>query len=113
LRRRGHVIGSHSCSHPARISHCTDLDLAREWCESVRVLTDVIGEPVTAGSVPGGFHSHRVARAAAAAGIRYLFTSEPTASVRMVDRCAILGRYYLRRGMQPATSAAFAQGLRS
>jgi hypothetical protein len=27
-----------------------------------------------------------------------------------VDGCAILGRYYVQRGMAPAVSAAFAQG---
>src|SRR5882672_5324178 len=54
LRKRGHVIGSHSCSHPPRMSHCSREELAHEWRESVRVLSSVIGEPVTVASVPGG-----------------------------------------------------------
>ena len=113
LRGRGHVIGSHSCSHPPRISRCDDAELARQWSESVRVLSELIGEPVTVASVPGGFYSRRVAEAAAAAGIRNLFTSEPTAVVAVVDGCAVLGRYYLQRGMAPEMSAAFAAGRRS
>jgi peptidoglycan/xylan/chitin deacetylase (PgdA/CDA1 family) len=113
LRRRGHIIGSHSCSHPLRISHCDDSELAHEWRESVKILSSLISEPVTVASVPGGFYSRRVAEAAAAAGIRYLFTSEPTARVRTVNGCAILGRYYVQRGMSPEMSAAFAVGRRS
>jgi peptidoglycan/xylan/chitin deacetylase (PgdA/CDA1 family) len=113
LRKRGHVIGSHSCSHPPRISQCSGAELARQWRESAQILSQLIGEPVTIASVPGGFYSRRVAEAAAGAGIRYLFTSEPTASIGMVDGCAILGRYYLQRGMAPETAAAFALGRRS
>jgi peptidoglycan/xylan/chitin deacetylase (PgdA/CDA1 family) len=112
LRARGHVIGSHSCSHPRRMSYCPPEDLAREWLESIRILTGILKEPVTVASVPGGYYSRRVASAAAAAGIRYLFTSEPTARVSEVDGCRILGRYYVQRGMPPETSAAFAVGLR-
>src|SRR5438477_10577883 len=37
LRSRGHVIGSHSRSHPPRISQCNDAELAGEWRESVRI----------------------------------------------------------------------------
>src|ERR1700686_4820003 len=31
LHRRGHVIGSHSYSHPARMSFCTTAELDEEW----------------------------------------------------------------------------------
>ena len=110
LRRRGHVIGSHSCSHPMRMSRCTPEELAWEWRESVRVLSGALEEPVTVASVPGGHYSREVAQAAAEAGIRYLFTSEPTATAGSVDGCAILGRYYVQRGTAPETAAAFAQG---
>ncbi len=50
LRRRGHVIGSHSCSHPARMTSCTRAELGREWGESLRKL----------GRVLGGAANHRV-----------------------------------------------------
>jgi len=110
LRRRGHVIGSHSCSHPIRMSRCTPDELAWEWRESVRVLSGILEEPVIVASVPGGHYSRQVAQAAAEAGIRYLFTSEPTATAAMVAGCAILGRYHLQRGTTSETAAAFAQG---
>ena len=60
LRGRGHVIGSHSCSHPAQMSHCSKLELKEEWSGSVNKLQDILGEPVQVASVPGGFYSRPV-----------------------------------------------------
>ena len=110
LRRRGHVVGGHSCSHPPRLSYCSPEQIDREWSRSREVLTKILGEPVTSASVPGGFHSHAVARSAAAAGYKILFNSEPTSAVHMVDGCAIVGRYSIVRGTPAATAAALAQG---
>ncbi len=108
LRARGHVIGSHTCSHPRKISRCTWEDILREWNDSVRILSRLLGAPVTIASVPGGFYSRQVARAAAAAGIRILFTSEPTSRLRHVHGCTVLGRCFVQRDTPAATAAAFA-----
>lgn len=97
MHRDGHVIGSHSCSHPRRMSHCDPAQMEREWAESARVLAGIIGEPVTTASVPGGFYSPEVARYAAKAGIRYLFSSDPTIHIKVVNGCAIIGRYCAKR----------------
>ena len=105
LHERGHVIGSHSCSHPERISHCSREQLLDEWQRSRAVLSEIIGHPVTTASVPGGFYSREVARAAAASGIEVLFNSEPTTGLFDVDGCLIVGRYNVYRGM-PASDAA-------
>jgi peptidoglycan/xylan/chitin deacetylase (PgdA/CDA1 family) len=110
LRAAGHVVGSHSCSHPPRISALDDAELLEEWRRSREVLSDVLGEDVVVASVPGGFYSARVARAAARAGIRILFNSEPVTSVRRIDGCLILGRYSIMRQTSAATAAAIAGG---
>lgn len=110
LHARGHVIGTHSCSHPARMSHCTWNQLLHEWQHSRDVLADVLGEPVTVGSVPGGYYSPTVARAAARAGLHTLFTSEPIADEQDVNGCLVLGRYTVYRGMSPRAAAALARG---
>src|SRR5262249_19707928 len=91
LRKRGHVIGTHSCSHPPRISHCSSVQLHDEWERSCSFLSDVLGEPIRTGSVPGGYYSRRVANAAVRAGVRMLFTSEPTVRVNHAGDCAIFG----------------------
>ena len=110
LRRRGHTVGAHSCSHPMRMSHCTPAELRREWAGSVGVLADILGEPVTVASVPGGYYAPAVAEAAAEAGIRALFTSEPVSRVTHVGECAVLGRYTLRRDTPAAVAASLAAG---
>jgi peptidoglycan/xylan/chitin deacetylase (PgdA/CDA1 family) len=109
LSELGHVIGSHSCSHPERMSRCSWEELLHEWGRSAEVLSEIIGQPVTVASVPAGHYGRIVARAAAAAGIRTLFTSEPVLKVRDVDGCRVVGRFTVQRGAQPETAAALAR----
>ena len=110
LHAAGHVVGSHSHTHPAEISRLSLAELQREWRQSVDILSGLLGVPVTVASVPGGFYSPQVAQAAAAAGVRYLFTSEPTVRTHVVDGCLILGRYTLWRGMPAQRALALALG---
>src|SRR5688572_22256009 len=77
LDRRGHLVGSHSWSHPLRIGHCSRRQLAEEWTRSRDVLAEAVGHPITWASVPGGDFAPVVAEAAADAGFTDLFTSEP------------------------------------
>ncbi len=106
LHRRGHVIGSHSCSHPERISNCSRMQIQDEWSRSCAMLADIVGESITTASVPGGFYSTEVARAAARAGIKLLFNSEPTTGELFVDGCRILGRYNIYRGMSASDATS-------
>jgi len=110
LHRRGHVIGSHSLRHPAKMSSLSWDELIEEWGASVQILSDILGEPVRVASVPGGFYSKQVAQTAAQSGIEVLFTSEPTTSSRVVDGCAVLGRYVIQRWTRPETASAIAAG---
>jgi peptidoglycan/xylan/chitin deacetylase (PgdA/CDA1 family) len=110
LYRRGHWIGTHSCSHPPRMSHCSRQELNREWNKSVAVLSDTLGVTITMGSVPGGYYRQKVAEAAAEAGITTLFTSEPRTRAQLVRGCVVLGRYTIRKGVRASTAAAIASG---
>ena len=110
LAARGHVIGSHSVSHPARFSDCTWDRLLREWSDSRERLEDLLGTAVTAGSVPGGYFSRRVAEAADAAGLKRLFTSEPVTGVYLVGDCQVIGRFTVRPGCRPGFAGAIARG---
>jgi len=105
LHQRGHVLGSHSCSHPERISSCPAEQLQDEWLRSCGRLAEILGAPIVSASVPGGFYSTAVARAAARAGVELLFTSEPTTREFQVDRCRILGRFNIYRGMSASDAA--------
>jgi peptidoglycan/xylan/chitin deacetylase (PgdA/CDA1 family) len=110
LRSRGHVIGSHSCSHPERMSHLSWRELMGEWSDSCAVLGDILGEPVRMASVPNGYYSQNVGEAAAAAGLEVLFTSEATAATSVLGGCLILGRYSIQTHTPPSVSGAIAAG---
>jgi peptidoglycan/xylan/chitin deacetylase (PgdA/CDA1 family) len=108
LDTRGHVIGTHSASHPARFSSLTTAEMRREWSDSRQRLEDIVDHPVTIGSVPGGYFSRAVAEAAACAGLTTLFTSEPTTRPLMTDGCRVLGRFTIRRGHPSDMARRFA-----
>lgn len=110
LHERGHAIGSHSCSHPARISHLPVERIRSEWHDSVRRLEDILGTAVRVASVPAGFYSRQVADAAFEAGITALFNSEPTARLRHVGDRVVFGRFSVMRDDPPALPQAFAAG---
>ncbi len=110
LSARGHVIGTHSCSHPLRIaSHGWDR-LLREWRDSVSELSDILGQRIEIGSIPGGQFSKKVAEAAAEAGLKILFTSEPTTNSWTEHGCLLLGRYAIQRWTPAQEAAALATG---
>jgi peptidoglycan/xylan/chitin deacetylase (PgdA/CDA1 family) len=110
LHARGHVLGSHSCSHPERMSRCPRAQVVEEWQCSREVLADILGAEVTSASVPGGFYSRQVAEAAAEAGLTQLFNSEPTMRASTVGGLTVLGRYTIYRGMSARSAAALAVG---
>ncbi len=109
LHARGHVVGSHSCSHPQRISYLSDDELQLEWQKSIDTLQEIVGERIDTGSVPGGFYSTRVVEFAARAGIRVLFNSEPGVRISSINGCAVIGRFGLQRDSPPELAAKFAR----
>ncbi|MEE9354174.1 MAG: polysaccharide deacetylase family protein [Methylococcaceae bacterium] len=108
LYNRGHIIGSHSCSHPKKISECTPEQLLSEWCGSLKILSEILERPVTVASIPGGFYSNAVVEAAIECGVKYLFTSEPVQKVWHEGECAIIGRFSVKRGDEARVPAEFA-----
>jgi peptidoglycan/xylan/chitin deacetylase (PgdA/CDA1 family) len=110
LAGQGHVIGSHSATHPKLISSCPPAQIVEEWASSAEALARELGVAPTTASVPGGYYSPEVGSAAAAAGIRCLFTSEPVAAVRAVDGYLVAGRYAIRRDTTVAQVARAAAG---
>jgi peptidoglycan/xylan/chitin deacetylase (PgdA/CDA1 family) len=106
----GHVIGSHSRTHPDRMAACSGEQLMDEWSGSAEILARELGQPVRTASVPGGLYSSEVGRAAAAAGYTSLFTSLPSQRPRSIDGCQLIGRYALRRDSSADDAAAAAAG---
>ncbi len=110
LNEAGHVVGSHSHLHPPRISLLSYPEILDEWRKSVEILEDLTGRPTTVASVPGGFLSNNVIRAAGEAGIQYLFTSEPTSYYYRAYGCTVIGRYSVQQGISKETVVGFAKG---
>jgi peptidoglycan/xylan/chitin deacetylase (PgdA/CDA1 family) len=104
LDARGHVIGSHSASHPSRFSTCRRDQMLQEWTHSRKMLEDVLGHHVHTASLPGGYFSSTVAETAAEAGLRVLFTSEPVTKIEQHAACTIVGRFAIRAGVAPGFS---------
>jgi peptidoglycan/xylan/chitin deacetylase (PgdA/CDA1 family) len=101
LHAAGHLIGTHSVTHPARFDTCDWDHLVAEWTQSKAVLEDLISAPVVVGSIPGGYYSRRVALAARTAGLKILFSSEPKAELIDVNGCQVFGRFTIRRDSPP------------
>src|SRR5712691_10471279 len=70
-----------------------------EWRVSVDVLSDLLGQPCTAASVPGGEISPVVLRSGAEAGFCFLFTVEPELRPFELHGCWILGRGLVKARM--------------
>src|SRR5207247_4500784 len=77
LHRCGHVVGSHSDTHPDIFREQPWDRMIEEWRISRDKLAELLGAPCRTASVPGGDRSPLVARSAGAAGLADLLTSAP------------------------------------
>jgi peptidoglycan/xylan/chitin deacetylase (PgdA/CDA1 family) len=110
LAQRGHVIGSHSCSHPLRMGRCSWPQLVDEWTRSRGVLGEILGTEIRVASVPGGDFAPQVADAASRAGVTTLFTSEATRETRRAFGLTLVGRFTIQKWTSAQTVAALAAG---
>ena len=99
LESRGHIVGSHSHSHPDNLSDLDFEEIESEWKESVHILSKILGHPVVTGSIPNGYLSKKVLDAAQNAGIRQLYTSKPSCKEQKYKDMLLLGRYVILNGM--------------
>jgi peptidoglycan/xylan/chitin deacetylase (PgdA/CDA1 family) len=110
LAAAGHVIGSHSHTHPEVMTVLSDEEILAEWRTSVRVLEDATGQPVEHASVPNGFTNRAVLAAAQESGIRTLYTSTPTRRRRTYGAMDVVGRFAVLAVDSPSWAVALASG---
>jgi peptidoglycan/xylan/chitin deacetylase (PgdA/CDA1 family) len=103
LRSAGHVVGTHSHTHPDIFRNLPRERMATEWRVSRAILEALLGEPCTTASVPGGDISRVVLESASEAGIRHLFTSEPQPRPERIGDTWVLGRVVMKAGVSAET----------
>jgi peptidoglycan/xylan/chitin deacetylase (PgdA/CDA1 family) len=106
----GHIVGSHSASHPMRMSHCSAAQIRAEWDDSCARISDILGAAVTTASVPGGYYSSQVGALAAESGVQFLFTSEPTTHWSNLGTMQVIGRFSITRRTSDRHLASLARG---
>jgi len=109
IRSQGHLVGSHSHTHPNIFKEQSFESMVREWRVSCDRLAQLLGEACPTAAVPGGDISRRVLESADAAGLSHLFTCEPQLTPDRVGRCWILGRFLPKVGTTDAQIRALAQ----
>lgn len=95
LHKRGHIIASHSHSHPDNISSLSQEEIRNEWQLSKDILSEIIGEEVTSASIPNGYASKDVYAIAEKCGYNKLYISKPTTKVSYYKGMEIIGRYVI------------------
>lgn len=110
LAAMGHVVGSHSHTHPEVMAALPDEEILAEWRTSVAVLEDATGRPVRSASVPNGFTNRAVVAAAQEAGLETLYTSTPTRRRRTSGTVEVVGRFAVLAVDNPRWCIALAAG---
>lgn len=93
LSIRGHIIGSHSHSHPERMISMSIDDINDEWRMSQKLLTEIIGKTPHYASIPNGYQSKEVLHAMTFAGISTIDTSATTTRSSHFNGAIVRGRY--------------------
>ncbi len=93
LYQSGHIIGSHSHSHPANISLLSHEAVYQEWRQSKSILEDITGVAVTSCSYPGGFYHSAHLDILNRLGYTHVFNSRPSYGYNVQGNMKIVGRF--------------------
>lgn len=96
LHSRGHIIGSHSHSHPNVFKSLTGLQMNDEWVRSSNILSSLLNTNIDCCSVPGGDANMLCYEKASLAGYSYIFNSEPTVFPENFKESLVLGRISMK-----------------
>ncbi len=98
LNLRGHIIGSHSHTHPDIFFSLSRAEMLEEWNISNKILSQMRQKPINMASIPGGDMNLLSQITALDSGIKYLFTSEPTFNPWTLQELTCIGRVCPKKG---------------
>lgn len=99
LRDRGHIIGSHSHTHPEIFTKLSSEEIKQEWQLSSQVLKGILREGEYTASIPNGYTSKEILDAAIQFGFKTIYTSQPTTKTKTYKDGILMGRYVVLDGM--------------
>lgn len=99
LSDRGHIVGSHSHTHPPLFTNLSKEEIKNEWKESFDVLKEITGKDSIPASIPNGYASKVVLGEAILCGLTEIYTSQPTVRSRLYKNHKIYGRYVVHSDM--------------
>jgi len=108
LFQTGHIIGTHSHSHPTPFYKLSYDEMSKEWSISKDILEQIIGEKIICGSIPGGDMDKKAIKSAKKNRIKFLFTSEPTNKIFIDEEITIVGRVCPKAGTRISRIKDFA-----
>ena len=99
LEGRGHVVGSHSHTHPEIFTKLTKEEIHEEWSKSYEILQSILGKRDLPMSIPNGYASKTIMQQAIDCGFTDIYTSQPTTKVKLFRKHNVIGRYVVHDNM--------------
>jgi len=99
LADRGHIVGSHSHTHPEIFTKLSKYEICEEWKKSFEVLSGILGRNDMPLSIPNGYASKVIMEEAIRAGYTDIYTSEPTTKIHQFQNHNVIGRYVVHDEM--------------
>jgi peptidoglycan/xylan/chitin deacetylase (PgdA/CDA1 family) len=93
----GHIVGSHSHSHPRNISLLGKEQIENEWLLSKDILENITGKRVVSCAIPGGFYSKVQLGILKNLGYNLIFNSVPTFNKFEFNQIALNGRFSIEK----------------
>lgn len=99
LAARGHIVGSHSHTHPEIFTKLSKEEIREEWRKSYDILKDILGEKDLLMSIPNGYASNSIMQEAIKCGFTDIYTSQPTTNTKLFQKHNVIGRYVVHDNM--------------
>ena len=97
LSEEGHIIGSHSHTHPINISLLDQNEILEEWKKSKNILENITGKEILSCSIPGGFFTRKQIDILGQLGYDEIFNSVPTFKMKNIGTMNVNGRFSIER----------------